>query len=105
MILLAFTTDPVNKDTYRNYKRRTGKGAISTLKTVKIAVQSVSVIASPYWLKYRQQWLKDLLEIERDLNAWPQDYVNHRVGNRTHPPRMVEGSNEPDWYDTLPYLP
>lgn len=23
--LLAFTTDPVNKDTYRNYKRRTGK--------------------------------------------------------------------------------
>ncbi len=23
--LLALTTDPVNKDTYRNYKRRTGK--------------------------------------------------------------------------------
>lgn len=58
---------------------------------------------SPYWLKYRQQWLKELLEIERDLNA-----QGHTITLITKPElhairqEWLKDPNEPDWYDTLP---
>ena len=60
-------------------------------------------VPGPYWLKYRQQWLKDLLEIERDLNA-----QGHTITLITQPElhairqEWLKDPNEPDWYDTLP---
>lgn len=101
--LLAFTTDPVNKDTYRNYKRRTGKVSYQYAKDGEDRSAERKHVLCPYWLKYRQQWLKDLLEIERDLNA-----RGHRITliteSELHAIRQewLKDPNEPDWYDTLP---
>lgn len=101
--LLAFTTDPVNKDTYRNYKRRTGKVSYQYAKDGEDRSAERKHVPGPYWLKYRQQWLKDLLEIERDLNA-----QGHRITliteSELHAIRQewLKDPNEPDWYDTLP---
>lgn len=101
--LLAFTTDPANKDTFRNYKRRTGKVSYQYAKDGEEISAERKHVPGPYWLKYRQQWLKELLEIERDLNA-----QGHTITLITHPElhairqEWLKDPNEPDWYDTLP---
>ncbi|WP_208451122.1 hypothetical protein, partial [Burkholderia gladioli] len=51
--------DPVNKDTYRNYKRRTGKVSYQYAKDGEDRSAERKHVPGPYWLKYRQQWLKD----------------------------------------------
>lgn len=101
--LLAFTTDPVNKDTYRNYKRRSGKVSYQYAKEGEEISAERKHVPGPYWMKYRQQWLKDLLEIERDMNAH-----GHTITLITQPElhairqEWLKDPNEPDWYDTLP---
>jgi len=53
----------------------------------------------------RQQWLKDLLEIERDMNA-----QGHTITLITQPElhairqEWLKDPNEPDWYDALPKI-
>ncbi|MBP4040497.1 DNA phosphorothioation system sulfurtransferase DndC [Aeromonas sp. SrichE-2G] len=102
---LALTTDPAQKDTYRNYKRRTGKVSYQYAKEGEELSAERKHVPGPYWLKYRQEWLKELLEMERDLNL-----RGHAITLITKPElhairqEWLTDPNEPDWNDSLPAI-
>ncbi|WP_421170345.1 DNA phosphorothioation system sulfurtransferase DndC [Aeromonas dhakensis] len=102
---LALTTDPAQKDTYRNYKRRTGKVSYQRLKEGEDINEERKHVPGPYWLKYRKEWLKELLEMERDLNLH-----GHTITLITQPElhairqEWLTDPNEPDWNDSLPAI-
>ncbi len=99
------STIPANKDEYRNYKRRTGKVQYARKGVDDDSNTTVKTIPGPYWMKQRQEWLKKLLTIERDLNAQgrkitliqPEELYAIRR-------EWMYDPNEPDWADTLPKI-
>ena len=105
--LLAETTIPANKNTYRNFKRRTGK--ISYARgdlqddTGETAVRKH--IPGPYWLSYRKQWLARLLNIEKEIKS-----TGHEIELITKEElqeirkHWLKDPNEPDWSDELPRI-
>jgi len=102
---LARTTDPEQKDIYRNYKRRTGKLSYQKAKEGEDIAAERKHVPGPYWLRYRQQWLQELLQLEKNLNA-----QGHTITLITEPElhairqHWLKDPNEPDWSDTLPQL-
>jgi len=105
---LAETTDPDKKYEYRNFKRRTGKvayirGTFSSEDPKEI--KDPKHVPGPYWLKQRQQWLKELLMLEKQLK---QD--GHALTLMTAPElhqirkEWINDPNEPDWTDSLPRI-
>ncbi|MBC8951208.1 DNA phosphorothioation system sulfurtransferase DndC [Xenorhabdus sp. TS4] len=100
---LALTTDPAQKDTYRNYKRRTGKVSYQYAKDGEDITTERKHVPGPYWLRYRQVWLKQLLEIERELNQQGRQ-ITLITEPELHTIRQewLKDPNEPDWNDTLP---
>ncbi|MDO4687457.1 MAG: DNA phosphorothioation system sulfurtransferase DndC [Shewanella sp.] len=102
---LALTTEPAQKDTYRNYKRRTGKVSYQYAKEGEALSDERKHVPGPYWLKYRKEWLKELLEMERDLNL-----RGHTITLITKPElhairqEWLTDPNEPDWNDSLPAI-
>ncbi len=103
--LLAKTTDPEQKDTYRNYKRRTGKVSYQYAKEGEDIASERKHVPGPYWLKYRQQWLRELLSTEKVLNE-----QGHSITLITEPElheirqQWLKDPNEPDWEDSLPQI-
>lgn len=101
--LLANTTDPAQKDIFRNYKRRTGKVSYQYAKEGEDIAADRKFIPGPYWLKYRKKWLQELLETERELNK-----QGHHITLITQPElhairqQWLKDPNEPDWHDSLP---
>jgi len=70
------SSQPENKEKYRNFRRRTGNIDIQTKyepgvgRTNEVDVNedgSVKYVPGPYWMQYRQKWLKELLEIEKNI--------------------------------------
>lgn len=102
---LALTTDPAQKDTYRNYKRRTGKVSYQYAKEGEELSAERKHVPGPYWLKYRKEWLKELLEMERDLNLRGHT-ITLITKSELHAIRQqwLTDPNEPDWNDSLPAL-
>lgn len=102
---LALTTDPAQKDTYRNYKRRTGKVSYQYAKEGEDIASDRKHVPGPYWLKYRQQWLRELLGMEKELNE-----QGHSITLITEPElhairqQWLIDPNEPDWEDSLPKI-
>ncbi|GAA4493803.1 DNA phosphorothioation system sulfurtransferase DndC [Pseudaeromonas paramecii] len=102
---LARTTDPEQKDIYRNYKRRTGKVSYQYAKDGEDIAAERKHVPGPYWLKYRQLWLQELLQLEKNLNA-----QGHTITLITEPElhairqHWLKDPNEPDWNDSLPRL-
>ena len=99
------STIPENKEKYRNYKRRTGKVQYARKAINDDTDTEVKTIPGPYWMEVRQRWLKELLTIERDLNA------QGRKISLIHPEELYAirrewmfDPNEPDWADTLPKI-
>jgi DNA sulfur modification protein DndC len=103
--LLANTTDPAQKDIYRNYKRRTGKVSYQYAKEGEDISAERKFIPGPYWLKYRKLWLQQLLETERDLNKNGHEIVLI-TKRELHAIRQewLKDPNEPDWHDSLPAI-
>lgn len=103
--LLSFTTDPEQKDTYRNYKRRTGKVSYQYAKDGEDIAVARKVVPGPYWLEYRKKWLKKLLEMEAKFNQ-----EGHKIQLITEPElhairqEWLIDPNEPDWSDSLPKI-
>lgn len=103
--VLAKTTEPEQKDTYRNYKRRNGKVSYQYAKEGEDLATERKHIPGPYWLKYRKQWLKELLVLEKSLND-----DGHSISLITEPElhairqQWLRDPNEPDWTDELPEI-
>jgi DNA sulfur modification protein DndC len=103
--VLANTTLPEQKETYRNYKRRIGKVSYQYAKEGEDINVERKHVPGPYWLKYRKQWLKELLEIELKLNE-----QGHKITLITQPElhairqEWLRDPNEPDWSDSLPKI-
>ncbi|NWA32036.1 DNA phosphorothioation system sulfurtransferase DndC [Pseudomonas sp. C6002] len=103
--VLAKTTEPDQKDTYRNYKRRNGKVSYQYAKEGEDLGAERKHIPGPYWLKYRKQWIKELLVLEKALND-----DGHVISLITEPElhairqQWLRDPNEPDWTDELPEI-
>ncbi len=159
---LAKTTDPKNKDEFRNFKRRTGKltnqasykgDKFKTLEDIKnsisltegqtleiskdntqvmlldqgellehysfqliketkskpdpteLAWHLIRFIPGPYWLKYRRQWLRELLELDKKYKSEGRE-IELITAPELHAIRQewIRDPNEPDWDDSLPRI-
>lgn len=103
--ILAKTTEPDQKNTYRNFKRRSGKVSYQYAKEGEDIATERKHVPGPYWLKYRKTWLKELLQLEKALNQ-----QGHSISLITEPElhairqQWLKDPNEPDWTDELPAL-
>ncbi|SFG68629.1 DNA phosphorothioation system sulfurtransferase DndC [Neptunomonas qingdaonensis] len=103
--LLASTGDPSQKAKYRNFKRRDGRVIYQNAKEGEELDSQRKFIPGPYWLKFRKQWLEDLLTIEKQLNQ-----EGHEITLITEPElheirqEWFKDPNEPDWEDSLPSI-
>ena len=100
------STNPEDKPRYRNYKRRTGKVSYMRAKDINDDSQlSHTHIPGPYWMKVRQEWIKDLLVIEKEINdgGHPIELIKREElqAIRQH---WIRDPNEPDWADSLPRI-
>lgn len=102
---LAMTTDPANKEEYRNHKRRTGKVSYQYAKEGEDIATERKHVPGPYWLKYRRQWLRELLELDKKFKAEGREIELITVPE-LHAIRQewIHDPNEPDWDDSLPTL-
>lgn len=102
---LANTSDPNQKDVFRNYKRRTGKVTYQYAKEGADVHETRKHVPGPYWLRYRKAWLQELLELERDINQG-----GHTLKLISEPElhvirqQWLRDPNEPDWKDELPEI-
>ena len=87
---------------YRNYKRRTG---LVTFDTKDKETTEKKLIRGPYWLKYRKQWLQELLEIEKSINSDGHEIeLITREELQLIRKEWLKDPNEPDWEDSLPRI-
>ncbi|WP_368267831.1 DNA phosphorothioation system sulfurtransferase DndC [Enterobacter cloacae] len=103
--MLAKTTEPEEKDKYRNFKRRTGKVSYQYLKEGEDISVERKHVPGPYLLKYRQEWLEKLLNLDKVLKAQGHD-IQLITEGELHAIRQewLNDPNEPDWNDTLPKI-
>jgi DNA sulfur modification protein DndC len=97
------TTLPENKTQYRNFRRRTGK--IQLVNTNAADTTQATHIPGPYWLDYRRQLLRKLLEMHRTVNQSRVD-VELITKEELQEIRRLwrQDPNEPDWEDSLPRI-
>lgn len=102
---LYSTTKPEMKTTYRNHKRRTGKVSYMRGEINDDTSQDVKHVPGPYWLKYRKEWLRELLGIQKSLNDAGHD-IELIQNDELHAIRQewLRDPNEPDWADSLPRI-
>lgn len=107
--MLYQTTLPENKNKYRNYKRRTGridllkrKDKEGNYQTVLNEDGSLNYVPGPYWMKYRQKWVKELLTLQKKLEREGYDQIaitdDELVEIRKE---WLADPNEPDWSDSM----
>lgn len=102
---LAETAKPGNKAKYRNYKRRTGRVSYIRGSVTQDDDRQNTHVPGPYWLKYRKEWLKELLTIQKQLEDSGRDFELIRE-DELHQIRKewIHDPNEPDWSDSLPRI-
>ncbi len=99
------TTLTENSRKYRNYKRRTGKVFFMETDVRNGSNQEIKHVPGPYLLKYRKKWLRNLLEIEKQLadDGHPIQLISqpelHLIRQEWR-----RDPNEPDWEDSLPKI-
>lgn len=102
---LAETSVPENKDKYRNYKRRTGRVSYQYAKEGEDITAERKHVPGPYWLKYRQEWLQKLLELDKKYKDDGKEIelitIPELHAIRQH---WLRDPNEPDWNDSLPTI-
>nr|WP_202819696.1 DNA phosphorothioation system sulfurtransferase DndC [Thaumasiovibrio occultus] len=102
---LADTNIPENKPLYRNFKRRTGNVSYQRVKDGQELATERDHIPGPYMLKFRKEWLKELLVQEKNFNE-----SGYQVTLLTKPElhairqEWLNDPNEPDWADSLPQI-
>ncbi len=103
--LLYETTLPHNKAQYRNHKRRMGKVQYARGQIDDDSTIEKKVIPGPYWMSYRQEWVKKLLEIQKNLNDSGNPIVLIHEDELKHIRlEWLSDPNEPDALDALPAI-
>ena len=109
--LLAFrnklyqSRQPENSKEYRNFRRRTGRVTYNTGDINDDSITNVRHIPGPYWLRIRQEFLKELLSMEKVIRD-----SGHDIELITRPElhmirrEWLRDPNEPDWDDSLPRI-
>ncbi|EKO3396622.1 DNA phosphorothioation system sulfurtransferase DndC [Vibrio fluvialis] len=102
---LSMTTEPANKEEFRNYKRRTGKVSYQYAKEGEDIASERKHVPGPYWLKYRQQWLRELLELDKKFKSEGRE-IELITAPELQAIRQewIHDPNEPDWDDSLPTI-
>ncbi|HBP5396507.1 TPA: DNA phosphorothioation system sulfurtransferase DndC [Pseudomonas aeruginosa] len=96
---------PENKTEYRNYKRRTGKVTFARGVIDDDSSTATRHVPGPYWMKYRKEWLRALLEIERTIRDGGRDLeLIGRDELQVIRQQWLKDPNEPDWIDSLPKI-
>lgn len=104
------TTLPENKNEYRNYRRRSGRIDILQNKDEKTGQYknilnedgSLKYVPGPYWMKYRQQWVRELLLLQKQIEEQGHDQVVITDGELIEIRKeWLADPNEPDWEDTM----
>lgn len=96
---LAETSKPENKTKYRNFKRRSGKVHVSREGSAS------THIPGPYWMEFRQQMLRQLLEIQKQYQEEERDIELVTEAELQEIRRQWKlDPNEPDWKDSLPLI-
>lgn len=129
---LYSTTDPEAKYEYRNFKRRTGKvhyhskkikqqklnkdGTLafdgngkpimeSKRETAESRGKDSKLSLGPYWIKYRKEWVKELLEMQKTLEDSGHNFKLISTDElQTIRQEWLRDPNEPDWADSLPKI-
>lgn len=104
--ILYDTTLPENKEEVRNFKRRTGRVSYARGAIDNDGVTEIKTIPGPYLLKYRKQWLEQLLTIEKNLRVEEGKNIQLIRPEELHAIRKewMFDPNEPDWSDELPAI-
>nr|CDQ34593.1 putative sulfurtransferase DndC [Virgibacillus halodenitrificans] len=103
--LLYRTTLPHNKTKYRNHKRRTGKIHYARGSITDESTQEKKHIPGPYWMAYRQAWVKKLLEIQKNLNDEGNAIqLIHEDELKQIRLEWLNDPNEPDALDAMPAI-
>lgn len=99
------STLPENKNTYRNFKRRTGKVSYARGEITNDDNTEIKHIPGPYWLSVRKNWLKKLLQIEKVIRDSGRDIeLIKRDELQQIRQFWLRDPNEPDWSDSLPAI-
>lgn len=100
--MLYQTTLLENKNEYRNERRRSGRIDLSRNLNEDGTFKHVP---GPYWMKYRQQWVKELLVMQKTLERQGHDHIaitdQELIEIRKE---WIADPNEPDWADTMPKI-
>ena len=96
---------PENAEEYRNFRRRTGRVSYNSGDINDDSVKEVRHIPGPYWLSKRQEFLRELLSIEKEINESGES-VELITRPELHIIRRewLRDPNEPDWEDSLPRI-
>jgi DNA sulfur modification protein DndC len=99
------STDPAQKNIYRNYKRRTGKVTYMRREIGDDSTKELKHVPGPYWLDVRKKWLKKLLQIEKQLadSGHPFPLIRQEELQAIRQ-EWLRDPNEPDWADSLPNI-
>ena len=106
--MLAETTKPEKKTIYRNVRRRTGKISImrdSLQENAKDSTTEKKTVPGSYRMRYRQEWLEQLLKIQKNIEDSGRDLALIRE-DELHRIRMewLNDPNEPNLEDHLPRI-
>ena len=104
---LAETTRPERKHEFRNHRRRSGKVSFARggIQDDGEGNRVRKHVPGPYWMRYRREWLEQLLVLQRDLRA-AGHHIELVTDRELHHIRRewLNDPNEPDWTDHLPAI-
>lgn len=103
--ILYESNEPENADQYRNTKRRSGRVTFKRTRNDDSESAEVKHIRGPYWMKYRQEWLRKLLEIQKELEQGGHPFPLIREEElQAVRQEWLRDPNEPDILDSLPTI-
>ena len=96
---------PENVKKYRNTKRRSGRVTFMRPRGEDIDPTEIKHVRGPYWIRYRKEWLKELLEIQKGLEQGGHPFPLIRKEElQAIRQEWLRDPNEPDIVDSLPTI-